>query len=332
MVAVWRIHGVNQTASLRLVLRTPPCRSASDPFHKKTPMRYAATLALVCYSLFFVLPNYCLAQQKAYRIGPRDVLTLTIYAGGEKQYEGDLRVSDSGSVSVPFIGIVNGKDLTVPNLEARITKTLAKDYFVNPQVVIGIKEYHSLQYYLSGAVNSPGLYVTDSEATLMELIAKAGGLLPERGNVAYILRGSTKELKQGEDVQELLKHTKPKKVDLKKLLDQGDMSQNITLHSGDVVYIPLPKALRLAESKIYVDGEVKKPGIYDYQPGMTAMSACIMAGGFDRFAAPNRTRIIRKEGDKRVVIKIDLDDVREGKAPDIELKPGDRIHVPETWL
>ena len=299
---------------------------------RKNPMRYAATLALVCYSLFFALPNYCLAQQKAYRIGARDVFTLTIYAGGEKQYEGDLRISDSGAISVPFIGIVNAKGLTIPDLETRITKALAKDYFVNPQVVIGIKEYHSLQYYLSGAVNSPGLYVMDSEATLMELIAKAGGLLPERGNVAYILRGSTKELKQGEDVQELLKHTKPKKVNLKKLLDQGDMSQNIILHSGDVVYIPLQKSLLLSESKIYVDGEVKKPGIYDYQPGMTAMNACIMAGGFDRFAAPNRTRIIRKEGDKHVVIKVDLDDVKEGKAPDVELSPGDRIHVPETWL
>jgi len=309
--------------SLRILFRSLP---------QKNPMRYAATLALVCFSLFLLLPNYSLAQQKAYRMGPRDVFTLTIYAGGEKQYEGDLRVSDSGAVSVPFIGIINAKDLTIPDLETRIAKALEKDYFVNPQVVIGIKEYHSLQYYMSGAVNLPGLYEMASEPTLIELIAKAGGLLPERGNVAYILRGSTKDMAQGEDVEQILKHTKPKQVDLKKLLDQGDMSQNITLRSGDVVYIPLQKSLHLAESKIYVDGEVRKPGIYDYQPGMTAMYACIMAGGFDRFAAPNRTRIIRKEGDKQVVIKVDLDDVKEGKAPDVELKPGDRIHVPETWL
>lgn len=321
MANIW-----NKSNTLFLSRPLPP------PLPQKNPMRYAATLALVCFSLFLVLPTYCLAQQKAYRMGPRDVFTLTIYAGGEKQYEGDVRVSDSGAVSVPFIGIINAKDLTIPDLEARIANALEKDYFVNPQVVIGIKEYHSLQYYMSGAVNSPGLYEMASEPTLIELIAKAGGLLPERGNVAYILRGSTKDMAQGEDVEQILKHTKPTKVDLKKLLDQGDMSQNITLRSGDVVYIPFQKSLHLAESKIYVDGEVKKPGIYDYQPGMTAMYACILAGGFDRFAAPNRTRIIRKEGDKLVIIKVDLDDVREGKAPDVELKPGDRIHVPETWL
>ncbi|MDY7038494.1 MAG: polysaccharide export protein, partial [Thermodesulfobacteriota bacterium] len=76
----------------------------------------------------------------------------------------------------------------------------------------------------------------------------------------------------------------------------------------------------------------KKPGLYDFQPGMTAMNACIMAGGFDKFAAPNRTRIIRTKGDEVEVIKINLNHVKEGKTPDIELQPGDRIHVPETWL
>ena len=62
------------------------------------------------------------------------------------------------------------------------------------------------------------------------------------------------------------------------------------------------------------------------------LNACIIAGGFAQFAAPNRTRIIRKEGDKQVVRKINLNDVKKGKIADIELKPGDLIHVPETWL
>ena len=293
--------------------------------------RISILLFLFCV-LSAALPDSCLAQQKTYRIGARDILSLTIYAGGEQQYAGDLSVADDGTINVPFIGTIKADGLTLPQLEDRISKPLSKDYFVAPQVMISIKEYHSLQYYISGAVKTPGLYEMTSEPSLLELIAKAGGMLPERGNVAYILRGSTKEIKKGGDIKDILTHVKPKKIDLKKLLDQGDMSENVTLNSGDVVYIPLEKTLNLAESKIYVDGEVKKPGVYDYQPGMTAMSACIIAGGFDRFAAPNRTRIIRKEGKKQVVIEIDLDKVKRGTAPDVELKPGDRVHVPETWL
>ena len=180
--------------------------------------------------LFLILPGQTWGQSKTHLIGPQDVLTLNIYAGGEQQQEVNLTVSDDNMVNVPFIGSIKAEKLTISELEERITKALKKDYFVAPQIHIHIKGYHSLRYSVS------------------------------------------------------------------------------------------------------VEGEVKKPGVYDYQRGITALKACIMAGGFDKFAAPNRARIIRTEDDKRVVIKLDLNDVKEGKIPDIELKPGDRIHIPEAWL
>ncbi len=287
---------------------------------------------LIMMFVLFVSPGLSYAQNKAYRIGPRDVITLTIFAGGEKQQEVDLTVSASGTINIPFIGALTAGGLTVPELEQRITEPLAKDYFVNPEVNVVIKEYHSLQYYISGAVRSPGLYETDSKVTVMELIAKAGGVLPERGNIAYVLQASSDILSEGSDIDNLIKKKEPKKVDLKSLLDKGDMSHNTILQSGDVVYIPLEKTLNLAESKIYVEGEVKKPGVYDFQPGLTAFNACIMAGGFSKFAASNRTRIIRKKDNEQVIIKINLEDVQKGKIPDIELKAGDRLYIPESYL
>ena len=128
------------------------------------------------------------------------------------------------------------------------------------------------------------------------------------------------------------KKQEPIKVDLTRLLDQGDMSLDMTLHSDDVIYIPLEQAINQTELKIFVEGEVKKPGDYDYRPGLTALNACIIAGGFAQYAAPNRARIIRNQGKKLKIIKIDLDDVRLGKSKDVELKPGDRINIPETYF
>ncbi len=272
------------------------------------------------------------AENEDYLIGPRDILTVIIYAGGEEQQKVDLTVSAQGTINAPFIGSVRVKGLSIRQLELAITEPLARDYFVSPQVNIRVKEYHSLHYYISGAVKSPGMYEVSLNTSLMELLAKAGGVLPERGNVAYILRESVELIEQKEKIEDFILAKDPIKIDLKKLLDLGDMSFNVMLKPGDVVYIPLEKTLDLAESKIYVEGEVKKPGVYNFQVGLTAMNACIMAGGFDKFAAPNRTKIIRKNKENQEIIKINLDQVREGKIPDTELKPGDRIFVPETWL
>lgn len=278
-------------------------------------------------------PQASQAQTKTYRIGPSDVLSVTVFAGGEEQYKSDLTVSAQGTINAPFIGEIQAAGLTPTEVEQKITEPLARDYFVDPDVNVSVAEYHSLHYYISGAVEKPGLYETRSEFTLLELIAKAEGVLPDRGNVAYIMREAADQAAAGQNAEELAASIDPIKVDLKRLLDQGDMTVNLRLQPGDLVYIPLQKSLDVAQSKIYVEGEVKNPGLYDFQPGMTAMNACILAGGFDRFAAPNRARIIRKTQDgKTEVIKINLEDVREGKAPDPRLQPGDRIHIPETYL
>lgn len=283
----------------------------------------------------FISPLPCGAESRTYRIGPNDVLNLTIYAGGEKQFDENLTVSGLGTIAAPFVGDIKVQGLTPIELKNKIRASLARDFFVDPRVNVHIVGYHSLHYYISGAVQSPGRYEVSTRITLIELIAKAGGVLSDRGNLAYIMRNAgpedMKDMEAGK-VEYLLSQTKPIKVDLQRLLDRGDMSANVLLKAGDMIYIPLMKSLDVGLSQIYVEGEVKSPGIYDFRPGMTAMNACIMAGGFGTFAAPNRTRIIRKKGDKVEVIRIDLNDVRDGDIPDVELQPGDRIHVPETWL
>ena len=299
---------------------------------KAGPIRATFILFLLFLIFHPVFPSLCWGQPKEYRIGSNDVIRLVISAGGQKQHEADLTVSSHGFIIAPFIGSIKAKGLTPNELQKKLTIPLAENYFVNPQVNIHVKEYRSLQYSISGAVRDPGLYKMSTQIRLLDLIAKAGGLLPDHANIAYIVRGSANLDPEDLAKKNLPPETKSIKVDLKRLLERGDMSANPVLISGDLIYIPLSKSLDVSESKIYVDGEIKNPGVYDYMPGMTALNACLLAGGFSTFAAENRTRIIRKTGDKTEVIKIDLKEVSKGKEQDIELKPGDRIHVPESWL
>jgi polysaccharide export outer membrane protein len=292
----------------------------------------------ILFTVLLVMPFLSfqkgMAQLSDYHLGVHDVIQLTIFAGGEKQNDVALTVSSTGMINVPLIGSIEAAGLTVHELEAIVHEPLASDYFVNPQVTIIIKEYHSLRYNISGAVKSPGLYEMSSRATLMELIAKAGGVTAGRGNVAYIMR-DTDHQPTGDGTSQAAEQVttyEPIKVDLQLLLDQGDMSKNIVLQTGDVVYIPLESSLDVAQSKIYVEGEVKSPGVYTYQPGLKALKACILAGGFTKYAAANRARIIRKKGDEQEIIKINLEAVKKGAIADLELMPGDLIHVPQTWL
>ncbi len=272
--------------------------------------------------LLFVLleRGFCADSTKgsAYRLGSKDVVNISILAGGEEQVAKEMVVGTNGNINVPFIGKIKAASLTMEELERAITKALARDFFVDPRVHLQIKGYHSLQFFISGAVKNPGMFELDYTPTIMDLIANAGGVLPERGNLAYIIRG--------------MADTEPIKVDLSKLLDKGNMSENIILESGDTIYIPLGTKLNQTTTKIYVQGEVKKPGRFNFQPGITALSACIIAGGFAKFAAPNRTIIIRMTKEGQEIIKLNLEKVISGDRPDLPLKPGDRIHIPESWF
>lgn len=286
-------------------------------------------LSIFLFSLVTAGTGLC--RTDTYHIGPRDVLTIDIYAGGVEQEKVVVTVSERGRINVPFIGPVTALGLTLTELETAIQASLEQDYFVAPQVNVQIKEYHSISFFISGSVKKPGHYEMTSSTNFLELVALAEGLLPDRGSIAYVLR-ETQGISTEDDVKDAIKNNPTIKVDLTRLLDEGDLSHNISLVPGDIVYIPRADNLNQSIYKIYVEGEVKKPGVYDYQPGMTAMGACILAGGFDKYAAISRVKIIRNENGKQEILKVNLEKVQDGRIPDIPIKPGDRIHIPETWL
>lgn len=276
------------------------------------------------FLFFFILlaPGLALAAPPAYKLGARDVISVSVFAGGEEQVKVDLTISDQGTVNFPFIGSTQAKGLTTADLERKVTAPLEAQYFVDPQVHIQVKDYQSLQFSISGAVKNPGNYSMTSSTTIMDLIAKAGGVTSERGTVAYLMRKDDQTGDRGE----------PEKINLQKLLDEGDMALNAKLESGDSVYIPLAKGLNTSESKVYVSGEVKKPAPVEYQPGLTALAACIEAGGFTQYAAANRATLVRTQNGVQKIIKIDLEKVTKGTLQDIPLQPGDRLDIPESWL
>jgi len=279
--------------------------------------------------VFFLLSVSLSTRADDYKLGPGDVISLTIFAGGKVQNQSTLTVSGQGTIPVPFLGEIKAEGLTINQLIQKITRDLKRDYFVNPIVNISIKEYRSKKAYILGEVKKPGLYEIKGDMTLLSLISMAGGInAAKAGNYALILRGQADKIKSY-PIEKIVNKERGIKINLKKLFS-GDLSSNIRIMNSDLVYIPSKQGMSVSFSKIYVMGRVRKPGAYEFQEGLTVLNACIMAGGFDPFAAPSRASVTRMENGKKKIIKINLERVRDGKDPDILLKPGDRIYIPQS--
>jgi len=82
--------------------------------------------------------------------------------------------------------------------------------------------------------------------------------------------------------------------------------------------------------KIFVFGEVQKPGTFPFQDGMSVVQAVTLAGGFTKTAAQNSTSVTRRVGGNEKKIKVSVQDIALGKAANFTLEPGDIVYVPES--
>jgi len=82
--------------------------------------------------------------------------------------------------------------------------------------------------------------------------------------------------------------------------------------------------------RIYVMGQVEKPGVFAYEDDMNILRAIILAGGPTKLAAKRNVLLTRKTADGETQIEVSIEDVGRGQAENIALKPGDIIFVPES--
>jgi len=81
--------------------------------------------------------------------------------------------------------------------------------------------------------------------------------------------------------------------------------------------------------KVYIMGQVGKPGTLSYTPSMSLVEAITLAGGFTPLAAKNDTVVTRVENGRKTIVKVPAGDIGEGRAHNFFLQPGDIISVPE---
>lgn len=124
------------------------------------------------------------------RIGPQDLLVISIV--GDPSLQTEYRVSSSGSIQFPYLGLVRVGGLTPDELKAHLEELLSRDHYRNPEVIVTVREYRPQYVRVLGAVNRPGLVDIrgDRRMDILDVIAASGGTTRlARNRVEYTHRG-----------------------------------------------------------------------------------------------------------------------------------------------
>lgn len=244
-----------------------------------------------------------------YRIGPRDLLEVRVF--DVEDLDTTVRVTEDGQITMTLVGEIRAAGLTRTDLEDAIETALGR-YMNEPQVSVFIREYESQRVSIIGAVNTPGTYEMQGRMTLLEAISSAGGIsYDDSSGTVSILRGGSE----------------PIEISLEALIDDGNMAFNVDLRGGDTVNV-----VARARYFIYVQGAVRNPGSFLLREPITLLQAVSLAGGLGE-RAKNTILILRNEPEGgQEQIKVNLDEIMDGNAPDIPLQPKDVIVVQESFF
>lgn len=127
---------------------------------------------LIGLSLLGTSPAHANADAQ-YRLASGDVIRISVFGEPELSID-EIRLTDAGSLSYPFIGEVRANGRTARELEQLLTTKLKGDYLVDPRVTVSILKYR--EFFISGEVKAPGGYPYQPGLTLRRAVALAGGL------------------------------------------------------------------------------------------------------------------------------------------------------------
>ena len=186
-------------------------------------MRLRHVVMSVLLLLVTVVATNVSAAPITYVLGPGDVIQISVWKDPELSRETVVR--PDGKISFPLINDVDAAGMSVDELRQVIQKRI-KEYVPGSPVSVVLQRLGSRKVYVVGKVQKPGLYIMDSEMTVMQALALAGGLTPFASESITVLR-------RGKDGGETMM-----KFDYGAAGKGRDSGQNIVLQSDDTIIVP----------------------------------------------------------------------------------------------
>jgi polysaccharide export outer membrane protein len=273
-------------------------------------------------------------EGEPYRIGAGDTILIAVYNHPElaiAAYSGTglgglpggrgagFLVDNDGTAQLPLLGSVKVAGKTSNDLRVYLEDQLSR--FINqPRVTTQVLFNGSIRYYLLGQFVTPGLKLSDRPLHLMEALSLGGSIVIEHASLsgAYVARKG---------------HRLP--INFRRLLRDGDLTQNIPLQNGDTIFVPD----NLTEQAFVFGGSAgsnSRGGAVPFVAGrLDILQALAQAGMGFRERTQGRlseVRVIRSEGDSGQFFVVDVNRILRGEAANFPLAPGDIVFIPETAL
>ena len=225
-----------------------------------------------------------------YRLGPGDVVRITVYQSPDLSLE--TRIGEAGTISYPLLGSVRLGGLGVTQAERAIADGLRSGNFLKqPQVSLLVVQVRGSQVSVLGQVGRPGRYpVETADMRLSDLLATAGGIAPGGADIVTLVG-----TRSGQPFR--------KELDIQSIVRSERRADDLFVQNGDVLYVDRAPV-------IYIYGEVQRPGTLRLERGMTLMQVLAASGGITQRGTEKGLRVHRKGADgKTQVIQPGMEDL-----------------------
>ena len=240
-----------------------------------------------------------------YKVGPGDYLEIQLYGQKDAQYS--VPIGRNGILQFPGIGPLNVLEQgnSFQSLKSLIKEKVGEQLGDGVRVSISLAELRQIKVFMAGEFGQPGQKLVTAGSSLFSLLLDSGGV-----NEIASLRSLT-----------LKREGSPDKVyDLYDLLLKGERSE-ATLEEGDVIFLPTVK------NRVWVEGEILRPAIYEITSNSTLSDAVELSGGFSEKAMRSAITLSRVDDSDGSVQFKTLDSATDAS---FQLRSGDRLEIREV--
>jgi polysaccharide export outer membrane protein len=157
-------------------------------------------------------------------LGPGDKIEISVYRHDDLKKT--VQIDSSGKITFPFVGNIQAGGLSVSKLRERIREGLSR-YILDPDVSIDVSSVRSHSVIILGEIKNPGVLSLDFPLTALEAISMVGGFtINAKSQNVLLIRGGLK-------TPELMT------LNFDRIFNERDMTQNVTLQKGDILYVPV---------------------------------------------------------------------------------------------